>query len=292
MVCRSLQQLLSLPMNRTGKAAGRIIFLLIVLITLTILTRPSSLLASGNVGYVCPSPPQFKLNNQPIRGLILPHHEVAKMVWRPTFKHLSQQKIKRVILLSPNHFWLGKQSVTTASQPSVQEDLAISIDQNLVTLINQSRGVEDNPEIVWQDHGVINFIPIIKEQLPEAQILPILFKKNVSLKQIDGLVKELAPSLNDQTIVIASLDFAHEVLPLAATKNDKLTQSLIKKRDYYRLLKLSSAYIDSPIALVTFLKLMDAKEVSTNLIWQSHAGEFNQNCSEATTSYQVWMAND
>lgn len=258
-------------------------------ILLIVLIWPNFLSAGGRPVSVCQNQSPYRLNSQLIVGVTLPHHEIAKMVWEPTLNRLAQQKVRRIILLSPNHFWLGKQSVITAGQPSLRDNLAVPIDRDLVTLIDQSSWIEDNPELIWQDHGIVNFIPLIKEKLPESQVVPIMFKKNVSLKQINSLVKELTPYLDNQTALIASLDFAHDVTPPVAAKNNQFTQSLIQQRDYSRLLKLSGSYVDSPAALVLFLKLMDAKKVTTSLVWRSHAGEFNDDCVSETTSYQVWV---
>jgi AmmeMemoRadiSam system protein B len=251
---------------------------------------PAAISARTSFSLACTNPSNYQFNHKPIDGVILPHHEVASMVWQPTFSQLAAQKINKIILLSPNHFWLGKQSVVVASEPAFESNLKVAIDHEFITLINQSSWVEDNPEIVWHDHGVTNFVPLIKAQLPEAKVVPIVFKKNVSLKQIDSLVAQLIPYLDDQTVVIASLDFAHEVTPMVANKNDTLSRQLIQKRDYSRIIKLSSSYVDSPVALVVYLKLMDATHHQTNFIWQSHAGEFNHNCQQETTSYQVWMS--
>lgn len=284
MDCRNRQQLLSPPVSRLK------LRLIVSLAVLLFLCFPGQLLAIGNNSLACPNPVPFKLEKQPLIGIILPHHQTAKMVWEPTFKQLADQKITRFILLSPNHFLSGKQSIITASQSSAQENLYLPIDQQLVTLISQSAEVEDNAEIVWQDHGITNLIPLIKKDLPNAQLVPVIFKKNVNLQRIDGLVKAIAPYLDDQTVVIASLDFAHEVVPESVLRNDQQSVALIKKRGYSQLLKLSSHYVDSPAALVMFLKLMDLQKAKTNLIWQAHAGEFNHDCVSETTSYQVWVS--
>ncbi len=251
---------------------------------------PNQLNASGGYSQFCLPPDDFRLSNQSFFGITLPHHEVASQVWQPSFNQLSQQSVKRVILLSPNHFWLGKQSITVASQPAKQDNLNLILDNEVVANLVRIGFIEDQPDIVWQDHGVTNFIPLIKSELPEVKVVPMLTKKNISQKQIDYLVNLLTPYLDDHTVVIASLDFAHDVTPLVALKNDRATQHLIQHRNYSQLVKLPSTHIDSPASLVTFLKLMDAKKANTRLVWRSHTGEFYRDCVSETTSYQIWLS--
>jgi len=146
--------------------------------------------------------------------------------------------------------------------------------------------VKIDEEVLINDHAISGLLPFVKYYLPDVKIIPILLKKTYSQTQINTLADTLNNLMDEDTVVIASIDFSHYLTRAQAKINDTKTLKLINKFDIQQISILNSDYVDSPSSLAVLLTVMQ-KRGTTNfdLLFHSNSGELQNNSVIPTTSY-------
>lgn len=215
-------------------------------------------------------------SQNPITGGIIPHHEPALFMADDLLARTKSQEIKHIILLAPNHLEQGGFKVISSRlyQTPVNTPMLTSLQTLGYFGLDQ--------DTVAQEYAVSVLIPYLKKYHPEATITPLLFSRSTNLSEIDQISPLISDHLGNESLVIASIDFAHYVSPENANQNDKITLKLIEARDYPQIISLDSQHLDSPPALVLLLKLMGSRdlEVLNNSNYSDLTGSF-----APTTSY-------
>ncbi len=234
----------------------------------------------------CPVKPwPRRLITSPIRGLIIPHHQISQAVWSQALIQLAKQKPSIIYLLSPNHSDHGPLVMTSSSLLGTKTNRAKYLPSyNQLLKINS---VYDNQQSVIFDQGVAVPLIVMKQYLPDVPIIPIMLRKQTPATTLQNLSRYLSQA-DSQAVILASLDFSHDLQVAKAQQADQITMGLIQKHLWSETMYLSSDYVDGPTALTTLGLTMDQWLAQPQLIWQGHAGQFLSDCLGPTTTYQVW----
>jgi len=223
-------------------------------------------------------------NISDVRGVILPHHLVAGDILTEVLKTVDARKIKRIILIGPNH---GERGAYTALAAGVDWEIGgerFVLDKELFVKLQREGFIQRNDDAIMGEHAVTVPISYIQEAIPNVKILPIMLSENQSIERLKELGQRLAP--DEETLIVASIDFSH-YLPLdQANKNDEVTNALIASWDYAGLYELNSDYIDSSSSIIVFLTAMDAVGATDGrVINHSNSALILDASYEYTTSY-------
>lgn len=153
-------------------------------------------------------PIHFILTASHFKAILVPHHLIVKIDLNDLYSMHSSPNVKRVILLSPNHFNFGYNSIQTANK--LQLDICIDTDF-INNLTSQTKLFVENESFI-REHGIFVHIPYIQTFFPNACLVPIITKSGTSKDQLDTLIaqiKDLLTQDNLNTILIASIDFNH-----------------------------------------------------------------------------------
>jgi len=211
-------------------------------------------------------------------GGIVPHHDLANAMIDEFYQTLSlkNKNIATFIILSPNHANIGNAPVITSLNDWQMERGAVAVDTQVVGALpafaKAMAGARATPlplgideKNIAIEHGVTVQLPFIKKYFPDARILPLAFSTKVKTAESFELAQALKKILDDESVfMVASLDFSH-YLPLSvALEKDKQTMAAMKNFDYEKIASFGSDHVDSPQALITFLRAMEllsAKEI-------------------------------
>lgn len=235
----------------------------------------------------------FTLDN-PIYGGVIPHHLIPSDGLNTYFSQFQKQNPKRIILISPNHFLQGNSNFMTSPYGYNTPFGTVQIDKNLYKKITDpSTASEKKLDIARNDsgmnleHGIGNLTSYISYYLPETTIMPIALMPTTTPQQIENLVAKIAPLIDKDTILLASIDFSHYLPAEMAAKNDETTWKLIQEKNYSRILALNNNdYLDTPPSLVAILKTMEqigAK--NTKQLYHNNSGFIMRDMTMPTTSY-------
>lgn len=159
-----------------------------------------------------------------VAALITSHHFLASPLIARTYRAGESDSIRRVILLSPDHFQnifssgtlaFSTQRTWDALFGTIQPDAAFI--QRL--LVGAKTVANDNPFLT--EHGIYTEIPFIQHAFPRATIVPLIVKNTSTYEEFKGFGKELAKMSEDEkTILVVSSDFSHHATVQSAKKDD------------------------------------------------------------------------
>jgi AmmeMemoRadiSam system protein B len=201
-----------------------------------------------------------------IRGGIVNHHLLASELFSGFFCKVASRNIKRVIILAPNHFGLGGGWVIGgANDWSVGEQKIVSDKEAMEKLSSEGVAAIDDG-IFRKEHGVGNLMPAVSKFFPEAKVITLAVKEKIPADSQEKLVSALKDLSGDQTMIIASLDFSHDLILKEANLRDEETLPILSELDYESIGKLNqdseASNVDSPATLNIFLRLMTALEAT------------------------------
>ena len=159
----------------------------------------------------------------PIVSGVTPHHLLAEKIIEDFFSYISsKEKPETIVLLGPDHFnagaIVGNSFITL--QPETQEFFEIKVDNSLIKKLSFANNLIFSNSSISFDHGITNLVPFIKKYFPNSKIAPFIIPGNVSQKELDQFVNSLSSFSPFQTVVIASVDFSHDLPNLAAKFHD------------------------------------------------------------------------
>jgi hypothetical protein len=223
---------------------------------------------------------------QPIAGAVIPHHLLAGSLIARMFDRIKWQNPRTVILLAPNHKELGIQKVISGLESWDTPFGLLSTDTSLTNTLTQNKLVGIDEEVLAQENAVIDLVPYIKYFLPNSTIAPLIISSRLTLTEIDELAVLLAKNSSSQTIIVATVDFAHYIDYPTAVINDSQTQEAIQNRDYARLIHWGNDHLDSPATLILLLKTLEVKGTSdVTILDHTDAAQISGNYVAETTSY-------
>lgn len=210
-----------------------------------------------------PNPaPVSPCNTSSIRGAIIPHHLFVESYIEAFYKTLENFRITTVVVLSPNHFNSGY--------------AWIQLDSGLLNS---------------DEHGITVHADFIRKHFPNATIHPIIFKRGTPQTHIDSALKKWLEDADQNTFVIASIDFTHLESEIIALQNDARTIQWLSEwsqkgsprefsleelkalaqtvgADETLEADLEAVAMDSPESLYALLKWMEHLEITNFNFWK------------------------
>jgi len=227
---------------------------------------------------------QTSSGETPIRGITLPHHKLAEKLILESFERLKNENFSYVVILGPNHFEPEINSVVTAK--SIPE---YSFDNEVIQkYLQKYPDIVVSGELINKEHSITLHLPYIQNYLPNAKMLPLMISPYASKNDLYDKVNYLTSITPSDTLFIASVDFAHDVMQDTALKNNEESIAAISSFDYQTILDFGDDHMDSPLSISMLLKSMQ-KEGSTK--WEtwysSHAAILEGDPAIQGTSYVI-----
>lgn len=193
-----------------------------------------------------------------VRGGLVNHHVLATNLLWQFFQHLSlcQPNVKRLIILSPDHFFRGKATVSTAYLKYVTQGVELTTDDRAIDQLLNSKVVTSEPTLFVKEHGIGALVPFAAKVFPDAQIVPLAIRSDLSRLQANQLVNVLRLLLNQQTLLIVSSDMSHYLSTDIAKKKDQETLRALKKDDQTFFWRAKDDHLDLGKGLWIALRLL------------------------------------
>ena len=226
-----------------------------------------------------------------IRGCIVPHHLVAKDLIHEVFQNVSKDKYKTVVLIGPDHESTDKGKIFTTLNNWQTPTGILETDKEITKeLLNNSFIIENNDKLTVE-HSTSSIIPFINYYLKDVKVVTLVLTKQVSLEDVEILTDALYENLNmEETLFIASIDFSHYLNLHDADKMDSISMEAIQNKDIARIMSFTNDNLDSPISLVTMLKMMDKAGIPNKAILnRSNSELILKKTTEETTSYITYL---
>ncbi len=216
---------------------------------------------------------------------IIPHHILAAPVLSDFFSTLAQQKPKRIILIGPDHYEAGISHVFTSkfdwNTPYGRVRPDISIVEQLIR-----NGIQVDESASEYEHSIGALTPYISYYVPDASIIPIIVSGRMEYEEILKISASILKFIDAETVVLASVDFSHNLHSDEADKRDAKTEQYIREFALKNIYALNSEYIDSPASLIMVLSIAERLQAYTvEILEHANSGEIQNNRLSPTTSY-------
>lgn len=222
-----------------------------------------------------------------VKAVVVPHHLVGSELIANAFTRANQSfHPKQVIILGPNHFEAGQANiVTTKADWKTNFGTLLALGQIETKLTNSGLNIENNQTVFKKEHAIGNLVHFVKYYFPEARLDPVIFSSQTELAQVESFSQQLNQIDLSETLIIASIDFCHDLDQSQAFKNHQTVLQLIKDKDYDTLLRLKNDHLDSGPSLVTLLLLAEKNDWQFSVIDQAHSSQFLDQPGHKGTSY-------
>ncbi|HHX51056.1 MAG TPA: AmmeMemoRadiSam system protein B [Clostridia bacterium] len=225
------------------------------------------------------------LTGKKILGAVVPHHLLAHGLIGEVLASLKEQEPSLVVLVGPNHYNRGEPLMTSSRDWQTPFGV-VETDQELVEQITGSSRVKINEEVVGGEHSVGNLMPFIKFYLPGARVFPLILHHDVSLAEVQSLARQIFLDLDEEAVLIASIDFSHDLPSQEAAEKDRETLQELKAGNLARIFRMGSEYLDSPPSLGFLWAAMQQKGLEEFLLLENtNSGFLLGNDLIGTTSY-------
>lgn len=221
-----------------------------------------------------------------VSGLIVPHHLLAKDIMAASFAGLREKKYTKIILLSPDHFQLGKSNISTTDRNFSTVFGEIKSDHILVKQIKELPFVSEG-DFFYREHGLGAELPFIKYYFPGAAITALTFKPTASKIELDQLVELLKKELTPDSLIIQSTDFSHYLEPAEAEIYDKEAINALEQSDPEKILILKQPEnIDSIAAQYIQARLQkEFFKAGLNILDHRNSQSYTDEVVSSSTSY-------
>ncbi len=222
-----------------------------------------------------------------IKAVVVPHHLVGSELIADAFKRAERSfSPEQIIVLGPNHFEAGRANiVTTKADWKTNFGTLLGLGQIGTKLTNSGLNIESNQTVFKNEHAIGNLVHFVKYYFPEVRLDPFVFSSQTELGEVETFSHQLNQIDLSETLIIASIDFCHDLDQTQALENHQTVLQLIEDKDYNSLLRLENDYLDSGPSLVTLLLLAEKNNWQFAVIDQAHSSQFLDQPGHEGTSY-------
>ena len=184
--------------------------------------------------------------NGALSGIVAHHLIVGKHI-AGIFESMGNNQTKQVVILSPNHFHVGRGPALTVRASWTTPYGDVQADARTIIELVKNAGMTSNRPTVQEDltpfkgeHGINSLTPFIKRSFPQAEIIPLILDETLADEQAQNIATVLHQTLRKDAVVIASIDMSHNLPTAVQEFHDTLTQLSIESGELKHDLEIDS----------------------------------------------------
>ncbi|MDR1133887.1 MAG: AmmeMemoRadiSam system protein B [Synergistaceae bacterium] len=162
-----------------------------------------------------------------ILGGIVPHHGLALDMISRFYERVSSDKVRRVWLLSPDHFKRARNYAEVCGDDWQTAGWTVKADDDAKSGFSGLSVVTSNPRLFAEEHGITIHIPFIARYFPNATVVPMVLKPNIPDIALLMLKKYMLEAALESDMIILSMDLSHYKTPEAMRQEDELTLEVL-----------------------------------------------------------------
>ncbi|KND47244.1 MAG: poly-gamma-glutamate synthesis protein (capsule biosynthesis protein) [Parcubacteria bacterium C7867-004] len=191
-----------------------------------------------------------------IKGAIVSHHLLVADHIAQTFASMTNDQVKTVVIIGPDHFSRASGKVSVSRYPYETPWGRVEPDTEVIDGLISARLAEENEYVFEIEHSIGSLAPYVRYHFPNARLVPIVVDRSTSPEDAVKLGTYLAANLDEGALVIASVDFSHHLGTTAADFHDAKSVETVRAFDFASLARLE---VDSPASLYAVLTYLEAK---------------------------------
>jgi AmmeMemoRadiSam system protein B len=162
-----------------------------------------------------------------VLGGIAPHHDLAIEMIARFYAEIASPQVRRVWLLSPDHFKRAQNHAAVCGEDWATANRTLYADRLAKSGFDRMKIVEVNSRLFAAEHGITIHIPFIARAFPNARVVPMVLKSNISDVALLTLKNFMMKNIGDGDAIILSMDLSHYKTPEAMAAEDERTLAVL-----------------------------------------------------------------
>ena len=212
-----------------------------------------------------------------IKAGVISHHFLAKELIADFYNKIGNKNIDTIFLVSPDHYnkFFPSGVIAYTSSSTWQTPFGnLYANKDIVNSLIKQRQIESNDSAVGLEHGIYIEIPFIKNFFPNAKIVPLVLNSATASDNFSELGTELKNLAGDNSILIVSSDFSHDISAKTAGLNDKDSIKILKDLQTEKIKDINSDCTRCIFVLSGFLE--NAQNYKFNLIDNKNSFDYSE----------------
>jgi AmmeMemoRadiSam system protein B len=224
-----------------------------------------------------------------LAGAIIPHDWRGGEYIAWLFRSLAEgDRLATVILIGPNHDNEGYPGVLTSELAWSTPFGLVQPDRERIDALMGRGLVSTDEPVLTTEHSVAGIMPAIAYYLPGARVVPLIIRGDAGPKDAERLGRALASQLDGTTLLVAAVDFSHDLVSSAAERNNAVTLTALRAGDCAMLFTLDNRYLDSPESIAVLMtSMVSARAGPFVLTADTNSAALRGDELAPTTSYLV-----
>lgn len=263
----------------------RLIFLTITIFLIIGLVNYLKISLAARENKTTTDKPNPNIKRPKIISVIVPHHDLVKEQRTKLFQDISD-KIKNtqvVYLISPNHFNSGSSNILTTSKSWHLLNSTINSDKSIISQLVVNDFIKDQEPAFSGEHGIANILQDMATFMPKAKVVPIIIKEGVSQADLDQLTDQIIKLLNNQSLIVSSVDFSHYQPAALADLHDLVSIRALKDKNLDSI--QNNIEVDCPSCLYVAAKVADKQKYDFFLENHTNSGILEKSRDAESTSH-------
>lgn len=200
-----------------------------------------------------------------IRGIIVPHHLLAKDLIHEAFQAVNHSRnvhdnieYKTVVVFGPDHESIERGKVFTSTSDWQSPKGVLNAEKDAINKLMDLDFLVENDSKITIEHSISSLVPFIKYYFSDAKIIPLALTKQLSYENLNNLVTLLIKNVDiASTLFISSVDFSHYLSLDEANSMDAVSIEAISNKEIETIMTFTNDNLDSANSIVALLKTMD-----------------------------------
>lgn len=170
-----------------------------------------------------------KINLDKVFGGIVPHHVPTTIPLLAEFyDDLKNTKdVETFIILGPDHTDSGRSDISVSKASFVTPFGVLNPDIEIIEQLEKSGFVVADEIPFEKEFSIDSQLLLIGKIFPEAKIVPLIFRSSITNEKAKAFGRVLAAISNNNTFIVASVDFSHYLSEKQARPIDYLSANVL-----------------------------------------------------------------
>ena len=162
-----------------------------------------------------------------ITGGIVPHHDIALGMIQRFYEHLGSPEVRRVWLLSPDHFRRARTFAALCPDDWPTPERLLMADREACETLSSLSVAGADGALFRREHGITVHIPFVARHFPNASVVPMVIGARTPDLALIILKNAILDLLRDGDVIILSMDLSHYKTPEAMAAEDRRTLDVL-----------------------------------------------------------------
>src|SRR6056297_1090736 len=221
------------------------------------------------------------------RGIICPHHLLASELLHEVFIAVEDRdSYDLIVIVGPDHNTVDSKNIYTTNLDWITPFGDVKIDDDKLQILKEYPNIKVNNTLIEREHSNAALMHFVSYYFKNAKVVNIAITgtldMNESLDFSDYLDNNI---LDENTLLIASIDFSHYLDYDRANTKDEETLKEIQERNFVNIMNFNNDNVDSPQTLVAFLEVMNRLDGKLAFINNKNSYDIISVDKDETTSY-------